>query len=124
MKRFGTLYDFLIDLFKERIDITKVRKEQSEMIKIINELGSFVLLEEGSFKKEKSRDAIKKAKRKTQRSEIISLQRSVINNAIKLHDKINIIIVAYINKNILPGNLDEDVYYREEEPKYEESIAE
>ena len=124
MKRFGTLYDFLIDLFKERIDITKVRKEQSEMIKIINELGSFVLLEEGSFKKEKSRDAIKKAKRKTQRSEIISLQRSVINNAIKLHDKINIIIVAYINKNILPGNLEEDVYYRDEEPKYEESIAE
>ena len=124
MKRFGTLYDFLIDLFKERIDITKVRKEQSEMIKIINELGSFVLLEEGSFKKEKSRGAIKKAKRKTQRSEIISLQRSVINNAIKLHDKINIIIVAYINKNILFGNLEEDVYYRDEEPKYEESIAE
>ena len=124
MKRFGTLYDFLIDLFKERIDITKVRKEQSEMIKIINELGSFVLLEEGSFKKEKSRGAIKKAKRKTQRSEIISLQRSVINNAIRLHDKINIIIVAYINKNILFGNLEEDVYYRDEEPKYEESIAE
>ena len=90
----------------------------------INELGSFVLLEEESIKKEKSRGAIKKAKTKTQTREIISLQRSVINNAIKLHDKRKIIIDAFMNKNILPGNLEEDVYYRDEEPKFDESIAE
>ena len=118
------MYDFLIDLINERTDVIKATKEQTEMIKKINELGSFVLLEEESIKKEKSRGAIKKAKTKTQTREIISLQRSVINNAIKLHDKRKIIIDAFMNKNILPGNLEEDVYYRDEEPKFDESIAE
>ena len=33
LKRFGTLYDFLIYLLNERTDIIKVSKEQSEMIK-------------------------------------------------------------------------------------------
>ena len=39
----------------------------------------------------------------------------------KLHDKINIIINAFINKNILPGDLEEDTYF-EEKPEYEESL--
>ena len=29
-----------------------------------------------------------------------------------------------MNKNIYPGNEEEDVYYSDEEPKFEESIAE
>ena len=62
LKRFGTLYDFLIDLRNERVGISKARKEQNEMITKINEPGNFVLLEEESINKEKSRGAIKKVK--------------------------------------------------------------
>ena len=43
--------------------------------------------EEKSIGKEKSKGAIKKAKTKTQRRKIVPSQKSVINNAIKLHDK-------------------------------------
>ena len=75
LKRFGTLYDLLIDLLNERSDVIKATKEQSGMIKKVNELGTFVLLEEESTKNGKSRSAIRKAKTKTQRSEIISIQR-------------------------------------------------
>ena len=87
LKRFGTLYDFLIDLLSEIMDIIKATKEQSEIIKKINKLGSFVLLEEESIYKEKSSGVVKKAKTKMQRKKIISSQKSVINNAVKLHDK-------------------------------------
>ena len=92
------------------------------MIKKI-ELEGFVLLEEESIKNENSKGAIKKSKIKTERRTIISSQRSVASNAIKLYDKRDIIFDAFINKNILPGNLKEDVY-QNEKPKYEESIAE
>ena len=40
-----------------------------------------------------------------------------------MYDKRDIIINAFTNKNILPGNLEEDVY-QDEEPKHEKSIAE
>ena len=123
LKRFGTLYDFLIDLLNENTGITKVAKEQNEMIIKINELRDFIFSKEKSINKEKSIDAIKKVETKTQRRKIISLHRSVTKNAIKLYDKRNIIIDAFINKNILPGNLEEDVYYRDKEPDYEENIA-
>ena len=69
------------------MDIIKATKEQSEIIKKINKLGSFVLLEEESIYKEKSSGVVKKAKTKMQRKKIISSQKSVINNAVKLHDK-------------------------------------
>ena len=49
--------------------------------------------------------------------------KSVINNALRLFDKRGIIIDAFINKNILPGDLEKDTC-QEEEPEYEESIAE
>ena len=91
------------------MDIIKATKEQSEIIKKINKLGSFVLLEEESIYKEKSSGVVKKAKTKVQRKKIISSQKSVINNAVKLHDKRGIIIDAFIYRNILPGDL-EDVY--------------
>ena len=86
LKRFRTLYDFLIDLFNERIGIIKASKEQNEMMKKMNERKDFVLLEEESINKEKRRGVIKKAKTKTQRRKIISSQRSVIKNSLKLFD--------------------------------------
>ena len=58
---------FLIDLLNERIGIIKATKEQNEIITRMNELIDFVLLEEESINKEKSRGAIKVAKTKTQR---------------------------------------------------------
>ena len=41
----------------------------------------------------------------------------------KLFDKRGDIIDAFVNKNILLGDLEEDLY-QEEKPEYEESIAE
>ena len=46
-----------------------------------------------------------------------------IKNAIKLYDKRDIIINAFISKSIQSGDPEEDVYL-EEKPEYEESIAE
>ena len=40
-----------------------------------------------------------------------------------MYDKRNIMIDAFIDKNILSGNLEEDAY-QEEKPEYEGSIAE
>ena len=113
----------IIDLLNEKISISKVAKEQNEMTKKINELGSFVKSEENSINEEKSKGAIKKVKIKIQRKEIISSQKSVINNAVKLYDRRDIIIDAFINRDILPGNLEEDVY-QNEQPKFEGSIGE
>ena len=53
LKRFGTLYDFLIDLLNEIIGIIKATEEQNEMITKINEPGNFVLLKEEGINKEK-----------------------------------------------------------------------
>ena len=66
----------------------------------------------------------KKANTKAQTRKAISLQKSVISNAIKLYEKRTIIIDAFIDKNILSRNLEEDLYYWDEEPKFDESIAE
>ena len=87
------------------------------MIKKIEELKNFGLL------KVNTNGAIKKAKTKTQEKNILATQKSVLNNALKLYDKINIMINAFINKIIYPGDLEEDVY-QDKEPEYEESIAE
>ena len=65
----------------------------------------------------------KESKDKNTKKKIISSQKSFIKNAIRLHDTRNIIIDAFANKNILPGDLEEDIY-SEEKPEYEESIAE
>ena len=93
------------------------------MMTKIDEVGSFVLLEEESINKVKSRGAIKKIKTKAQKRKIISSRRSVIKNVIKLYDKRYTTINAFINKNITPADLEEDVYL-EEKPEYEEIIAE
>ena len=89
------------------------------MIIKIQELKNFILSGEENINK----DAIKKGKTKTQRRKTISIQKIVINNALKLFNKRSDIIDAFVNKNILPGDLEKDVYQKEE-PEYEESIAE
>ena len=81
------------------------------------------MLEEKNFSEERNRGTIKKTKLKTQRRKTISIQKSVINNGLRLFNKRGIIIDAFMNKNILTGDLEKDVYQKEE-PEYEESIAE
>ena len=91
-KRFSTLYDLLIDLFSEKIRLSKAAIEQNEMIDKIEDLRSFVLPEEENINEEKNRGAINKAKTKTQKRKTISIQKSVLNNALKLFDKRGVII--------------------------------
>ena len=117
-KRFGTLYDLLIDLLNEKICLRKPNIEQSEMIAKIVGLENFALSEEKI-----NRGTTEKGKTKTQKRKTISIQKSVPSNALRLYDKRGDIIDIFVNKNILPGDLEEDVY-RKEEPEYEESLAE
>ena len=51
LKRFGTLYDLLIDLLNENISLNKATEEQLEIIKKIEELKNFVLSEEENINK-------------------------------------------------------------------------
>ena len=51
------------------------------------------------------------------------IQKSVLNNVTKLFDKRGDIIDAFVNGEILTGNLEEDLYQKEK-PEHEESIAE
>ena len=113
------MYDLLIDLLSEKISLRKVKIEQNEMITKIVGLKNFILSEEEKIDK----GTIKKTKTKTQERKTISIQKRFLNNALKLFDKRGDITDAFVNKNILPGNLEEDVY-QEEKPEYEESIAE
>ena len=64
-KRFGTLYDLLIDLINWKISLRKAAIEQNEIIKKIEELKEFVSLEKDKINKEKNKGAIKKANTKT-----------------------------------------------------------
>ena len=120
-KRFGSLYDLLIDLLNEKIRLKKTVIEQIEMTEKIEELRNLALLDKKNISEENNIDAIKKTK--TQRRKTISIQKSVINNALRLFDKRGIIIDAFENKSILSGDLEED-FYQKEEPEYQESIAE
>ena len=123
-KRFGTLYDLLIDLLNEKINTLEQKKERKEMKEKINKLGNFVLLEESIMKK-KTKSGIKKTQNKTRRNQILAPQKSVIEIAIKLYDKITIIINAFVNNSIYFRDVEKDVYYRpgKSEPEFEESIA-
>ena len=64
LKRFGTLYDFLIDLLSEKISFKKSALEQKQMVNKILELKDFVLLEEKNIDKETRKGVIKKLKTK------------------------------------------------------------
>ena len=101
--------------------LKKAALEQAEMVDKIRELRDFVLLEEKDIDEEKSKGTIKKLK--TQRRKTILIQKCALRNAARLFDKRGDIIDAFVNKNILPGDLEKDAY-QEEEAKYEESIAE
>ena len=113
LKRFGTLYDLLIDLLNEKVNTLEEKKEQKEMKENINKLGNFVLLEESIIKK-KTKSGIKKAQNKTWRNQILAPQKSVIKIAIKLYDKITIIINAFVNNPVYFRDVEKDVYYRPE----------
>ena len=54
---------------------------------------------------------------------IITTQKIVLNNALKLYYRRAIMINTLINKNIYPGNLEKDLY-QDEELKYDESKTE
>ena len=71
LKRFGTLYDLLIDLLSEKISTLEAAKERGEMKENINELGNFVLLEKKSIKKNKTEVNIKKVENKKWRNQIL-----------------------------------------------------
>ena len=121
-KRFGTLYDLFYDLISKTKSIKKAAKVQSQIIIKIEELRNFVLSEEKSINEKESKGAIKKTKKKTPKKTILTTQKSVLNNALKLYDRKTTMINAFINKSIYLGDL-EDVY-QDKEPKFVESIAE
>ena len=112
LKRLGTLYDFLIDLLNKKTTLKKAVLEQKEKMNKIYELKGFVL-------SGKSKRAIKKAKKCSK----ILMQKSVLANTVRLFDERYDIIDAFIERNILPEDLEKDVY-QEEESKYEKSIVE
>ena len=74
----------------------------------------------------KKYEGYKKSKYKNKKKEIFELQKSVINNALKLNDSITIIINAFVDKAIFSVDVEKDVYYNSErsEPKFEERISE
>ena len=80
LERFGTLYDILLDLRKEKVDTDEALREQNEMISKIEELGNLVLLDEKGIKEEENKGAKNEEKTKTQRKEIIASQRSVLKD--------------------------------------------
>ena len=69
-KRFGTLYDLLIDLLSDKISLRKVKIDQNEIITKIQKLRNFVLLEEEKIDK----GVIKKGKAKIKERKTISVQ--------------------------------------------------
>ena len=121
LKDFGTLCDLLIDLHNEQISIREARKEQDMMIKKINELSSFASSE--CFAEEKSRGDIRKVKTKTQKKQIYEARKRIKQNALMLYDNRNTTIIPFAAKDILSKDVEEDAY-QDEQPKFEESIAE
>ena len=101
LKRFGKLYNLLLDLLKEKIDTDEALREQNEMITKIEELGNLVLLDEKSIKAEENKGAKKKEKTKTQRKEILASQRSVLKDALKLYDRRGAIINVFRSEKSL-----------------------
>ena len=106
--------NLLINLLTEKISIFKAEKEQNEMLIKLNGLKEFILLKEKGIE-EKTKGAIKKTKNKTQRNQILAAQKRVIRDATKLYNKRNDIFNTFMNKNILPGDVEKDVYYKSEE---------
>ena len=94
--------DLFIDLLNKKISIYKAKKEQNEMILKIEKLKNFIFSEQKIIA---NKSNIMKAKTRTQRKNIIVGQKSVIKNAMRLYDKITIIINAFENDHIYPGDV-------------------
>ena len=60
LKRFGTLFDLLIDFLNVKTNINKAKQEQKEMINKIDELKNLILLKAKSITKKKAESIIKK----------------------------------------------------------------
>ena len=115
--------DLLIDLLNEKINTLEPTQKLNEMIEKIGELGNFVLLEEESIKK--TEGVIKKAKPKIQKNIILTVQNSILKNAVRLYDKLIDIINVFVNKDIYSRDVKRDMRYKSEEskPEFEESIT-
>ena len=97
LKRFGTLYDFLIDLINEKTSTLKAVRKQNEMINKIEELKDFILLEEKSItNKNKNTQSTLKATTKTQRREIFAEQKSVLRDVLKMYHKKKMISLMHL----------------------------
>ena len=101
----------LINVINEKIGINETKQEQKDMTDKVGELKDFILLKEENIAKKNTRSTIEKAKTKTQRKEILTVQNSFIKNELKLYDKRDIVINAFVNKYILFGYLEAEVYY-------------
>lgn len=110
------MYDLLFDLINRKISISEEKQEQEDMIIKIEELKNFIFLEEESI-----------TERKTERKQILVIQKRVIKNAIKQYDKITDIINAFVKKIIFFWNLEENIFdkskYSEPKLSFEESMS-
>ena len=97
----------LINVINEKIGINETKQEQKDMTDKVD----FILLKEENIAKKNTRSTIEKAKTKTQRKEILTVQNSFIKNELKLYDKRDTVINAFVNKYILFGYLEAEVYY-------------
>ena len=97
---FGTFGNLLIDLLNLKISTFKAAEEQNEMINKIGELKDYILLEEKSIEEEKTKHVIKKPRIKTQIKEILASQKTVLRDAIRLYDRRNDMINAFVSKDI------------------------
>ena len=88
----------------ETISINEAKHDQIEMIDKKNKLKGFILLEEQSITKKRTESIIKKAKTKTQRKETVAVQKIVLRDELKVHDKRTGIIDASVSKNVFYGN--------------------
>ena len=100
--------------------LDKGKHEQNKMIYKINELKEIHLLKEKSI--------IKEGKKKSEKKQIIMVQKGVLKNTINLYHNRTDIINAFVNKNFLSGNLEADLFDEskdsEPEPPFAESISE
>ena len=112
-KRFGTFYALLIDLLNGRLSTLKAAKERNEMIK------------KQKSKKipfyQKKKSITKKNTQEKQRKEVFAEQKGILKNALRLFDKINDIINAFLNEDIVSGYVERHRYYtpKDLEPKLE-----
>ena len=75
------------------------------------------------FYQKKILTVYKKDKDKNPKKRILTTQKRVLSNALNLYGRRTTMINAFINKNIYPGDLEEDVY-QDKKPKFDGSIPE